>query len=50
MTAKAACSPEEWTVIFGQDADTGGVRRSAGWGDDPVLVDLAVDRRPGHAQ
>jgi anti-anti-sigma factor len=25
-------------------------RRSAGRGDDPVLVDLAVDRRPGHAQ
>jgi MarR family len=24
--------------------------RSAGRGDDPVLVDLAVDRRPGHAQ
>jgi len=25
-------------------------RRSAGRGDDPVLVDLAVDRRPGDAQ
>jgi len=24
--------------------------RSAGRGDDPVLVDLPVDRRPGHAQ
>ena len=31
-------------------ADTGGVGRSAGRGDDPVLVDLAVDRCPGHAQ
>ena len=27
-----------------------GASRSAGRGDDPVLVDLAVDRRPGHAQ
>ena len=33
-----------------ENANMGGARRSAGRGDDPVLVDLAVDRRPGHAQ
>src|SRR5215472_13539969 len=31
-------------------ANTGGARRSAVRGDDPVLVGLAVDRGPGYAQ
>ena len=38
------------TQLFSTECLMRGACRSAGRSDDPVLVDLAVDRRPGHAQ